>query len=187
MDGSGLYLSVSLIAVGLLFSYGCMNAKRDLTGCHIVASENARCIQERPDPKPESESRFKVEIKEIELLQYDEPNKLVYAQLQLRMIPTVQSDKKAATVFLGLLSLHDPNKISDAKDTKFLTCKEAPGCIDSKVLLREDHPTIVVGGQGSTGVPVYWSIKYLDTLQRLRLKWEYYQNEHDGEFHCEPV
>ena len=179
---------VFVLPLGLAFLPSCMEAKRDLTGCHIVASDYARCIQEQPDPEPESQSRFKVEVGKIEFLEHDVANKLVHGQLTLRLVPTVQSDTKTTNIILGLLSLHDPSKISKNKTGgKSLTCQESPSCVDFKTSIRVDNPTLVVGGEGSTGVPIHWSFKYPDTARRLRLRWEFYQKEHDGELHCEVI
>ena len=39
---------------------------------------------------------------------------------------------------------------------------------------------------GSTGVPYFWSFKYPETAKILRLRWEFYQEEHDSGLRCEP-
>jgi hypothetical protein len=184
------FLLIFLILVGCIKGGNAGTQKGDSsggTGCFVMFSNGEICKQTLPDPPAESSSRFKVEINEISLLEHNESEHLVHGRLELRLIPTVQSDLKSVKVFVGLLGLHDASKISkESAETKNKQCHEVLSCVDSKAWLRTTNPTILVGGTGSTGVPFYWSFKYPDTAKRLRLHWEFYQEEHDPGLRCEP-
>jgi len=138
---------------------------------------------------PEKQSRFKVSLtRPLQVINYDPSSHQVTVRLDFELQPTSSADHTFASIFLGLISVWDGLKYPvNVKIPYGKTCKETPGCLNRSIWDRIANPILIRGGPANAGILVPFTFTYQDHVKILRVKWDFYQLEHDENCTCSIV
>jgi len=124
-------------------------------------------------------AKFDSELrKNVQFIKLDNARSRAY--LEWELFPTTKDSKEGATVFAGIVVLHDEAKTSDGIGTATeKSCEETPSCIGSYVF--EDfamRPVFVRGG--AERVVLRTPVDFRGFPKTIRVWWEFYQREGDA-------
>ena len=133
-------------------------------------------------PKPQG-ARFDSRFERVTV--FKKPDGTHRAQVRLQLFPLSKRDDQGATVFTGLMTVHDEMKIREDGQgrTTDLPCKKVDSCLGFH-LFREwsSNPVLVRGN--SAGSTLTATIDFSGSPDTVRVWWELYQKEGLGEQHC---
>lgn len=105
-------------------------------------------------------------------------NQVYRVQLTWQLFPLSDRPQESASVFVGMVSLHDEDAIVKAGLTKKTgaACKDVSSCVGSEVFRELDQNPLLVRA-GSTGTPFTVVVDLKRAPQNLRVWWVFYQLE----------
>ncbi len=127
---------------------------------------------------PPKGARFDSRLEAQRIVVIPRPNKAARIELTWQLFPLSRKEGQGATVFLGLVTLHDERKISEAglgKKTN-ASCKSVPSCLGSHVF-RELVQSPILVREDTPGSPLTAVVDVSRVPQHLRVWWEFYQLE----------
>lgn len=143
-----------------------------------------RVFPSQKEPRAESQSRFDVRYDGASFFRRtDKPTR---SEFRFQLVPTTKNNLEVATVFLGLVAVHDDDTFDEsaAEKTRRL-CEGLESCITYKKWdFPDGSPGIFVRG-GDSGVPLAFSADLPSTVRRVRLRWAFYQREANNGGTCE--
>lgn len=104
---------------------------------------------------------------------------------KLNFISQESSTGTGATIFNGMIVVHDEGKISSGpnSDSVELTCAQVGSCLGSLLFKRfEIHPLLVKAGTGNAELSFAVDLK--SSSERLRVWWIFYQRESGEDLEC---
>jgi len=135
--------------------------------------------------KVEKQSRFDSEVTKVEVRTL--PNAAgTRVTLDLRFFPMTENNAEVATVFYGLVVVHDEDLAKPIDPSSSVTpakCSDVPSCLTGKVLDLRASPILVRGGMPGVTVPIVLDVapaQWRGKPKYVRLYWEFYQSEADN-------
>ena len=126
-----------------------------------------------PIPAPviaKVESRFDVKFGEPHFLKIK--NK-IRANVTIEAIPMTKNNDEAATIFIGMITVHNEDEIDLNRDTQHSSCKDTPSCLGVKIFKQN---IIVRGGNTEhTNIPAVFDLPA--NIKHVRFYGEFYQKE----------
>ncbi|TKB95032.1 MAG: hypothetical protein E8D41_02320 [Nitrospira sp.] len=108
------------------------------------------------------------------------------AKIIFQIKPTVESTSEFASIFLGVASVWDGSIYPTGKEVLTNTlCIDAPGCFARTPWDKSENPILVRGGSSSQGVLHPFTFSFPDSVKILKLRWDFYQIEHDEGVTCQ--
>jgi hypothetical protein len=134
----------------------------------------AQPIVAKPEPNlPENEARFDVNYGSSNFFKIGEKTR---AEITLHANALTKNNKEAATIFIGMLVVHNEELFDINQNKKNLTCKETVSCISAKIYNRyNDEPLIIRGDTGVVSIVSSFDIP--SSVRLIRLYWTFYQKE----------
>lgn len=128
-----------------------------------------------PGPlKTENETRFDVKFGNIKFFKIGEK---IRAELVLHAIPLTKRNEEAATIFAGMIVVHNEELFEINRDSSTLTCQETKSCLTARVFREyQDNPLIVRGGDLDP-INITSVFDLPASVKLIRIYWEFYQKE----------
>jgi hypothetical protein len=132
-------------------------------------------IIKSPPPKG---ARFDSKLITDKISYIKKPDNTYRIELTWQLFPLSSREDQGATVFLGMVSIHDENKIKEAGLGKITgaACEDVPSCVGSYVF-RELSLSPVLVRSGTPGTTLTAVVDVRRIPKNLRVWWEFYQLE----------
>ena len=136
-------------------------------------------------PNAEKQIRFDTRFEEAKFYKVDADK--VRGDFTVRFVPITNNNSEVATIFIGIASFHDDEKVDrDAWSKHDKRCDQSPSCIHPPLVWKWDTPNneLIVRG-GTPGLLHSFSATFDRNVKRVLLYWEFYQREADNGARCE--
>lgn len=137
-----------------------------------------------PPRTPEVETRFDVKFAEAKFLPIQ--NKRIRAEIVLHANSLTTTNEEAATVFVGIITIHDEALIDISKKNTHSTCKETPSCLAVRTFDDFAQKPLIIRGGNSDPVNITSYFDLPDNVKNIRVFWEFYQREANDGSTCVP-
>lgn len=134
---------------------------------------------------PPQGARFDSRLNNDRIQFFHNHNQAPKVQLTWNLFPLSDKPEDSATVFIGIVTLHDEDAIIEPGSGKITpeACKDVPSCVGSYVF-RELYQTPLFVKAGSLGTSFTAVVNIKRIPRNLRVWWEFYQLEGLGENSC---
>lgn len=145
-----------------------------------------------PDPSgTRFDTRFKLGgrwekgAKEVTFTRLENGESMV--EFSIEFFPTTQNSREGATVFLGIVNVHDYDKRGGdgAVQISNKPCSQSQSCLGYHIFNElTERPLFVRGGAPSFSYPVAIRFKDDGSVRNIQIYWEFYQKESAGGATC---